>query len=235
MKYFTIFLVIFAFAFSFCNKESQRKLNGDLLYLTDRSSVGDFDSVKKLVKKGADVNCIDSVINRGSTPLLNAAEGIEDDAMTYRYENDEEKRKAKTLDEQEAVKIVKFLVDKGAKLDVTNRQGSNALHLAAFGGRPLMIQTLVDLGMNINEKNKEGVSPLVLAAASGSLEAVKVCIKNGADINSKTKENYTALDVAHQYGTEYSKKMGMSEYNQHQEITEYLQEKGAKEGNELTE
>lgn len=235
MKYFTIFLGILTLVFLFCNKESQRKLNGDLLYLTDRSSVGDFKSVKELVKNGADVNCIDSVINKGSTSLLNAAEGIEDDGMTYRYKNEDEKRKAKSLDEQEAIKIVKFLVEKGAKLDVTDNQGSNALHLAAIVGRPLMIQTLVELGMNIKEKNKAGATTLILAAASGSLEAVNVCVENGADINTKTNENYTALDVARQYGTEYSRKMGISEHNEHKEIIAYLQEKGAKRGEEISE
>lgn len=226
MKIFVTLLVLVYFVFSCSKKESQAELNCDLLYITSQPYPSEFKDVVKLVKKGANVNGIDDKFTfiKGMTPLLNACYGIENDRG--RFANQEQRLQS----ELEAVKIVKFLVEKGAKLDAENRKGSNALHLAAIGGRPHILQTLVDLGMDINEINKVGATPLILATASGSLEAVKVCLKNGAQINAKTRENATALDMALQYGSEYAQKMGMSEQNEHKEIVEYLKEKVGKKG-----
>ncbi len=223
-----IFFIVFLF-FANCDNSVPQGYNSRLLHITSQPYSGEFERVKQLVKKGANVNHVDSVIHRGMTPLLNAAYGIEKDRG--KFANAEERKQS----ELEAVKIVKFLVEKGAKLDVLDRKGSNALHLAAFGGRPYMIQTLVELGLDINEKNKVGATPLILAAASGSLVAVKVCLKNGSKINDMTNENATALNMALQYGSEYAQKMGMSEQTEHKEIAELLKEKGGKKGSELTE
>lgn len=193
------------------HKEPQYRLNSSLLHVTSNPDVDELNYVKKLVKKGADLECKNDF---DMTPLLNAAYG-KGDRQDYRYDDENEKKRAEREQEEEAIKIVKYLISKGADKSATDYKGNNALHLAAYGGRNKMVQTLLELGFSVNEQNKAGATPLIIAAASGSLETVKLLISKGADINHTTKENATALDIAKQY--------------EHKEIADYLENLGVKE------
>lgn len=202
---------VVAMFFAECNKQSQGMLDMMLLHVSSRPSEGEIDYIKKLIKQGANVNCIDD--NRELTPLLFAAYG-KGDREGYNYDTPEEQKAADLKSEDEAVKIARFLISKGADLKAVDPKGSNALHLAAYGGRSHMVAALLEYNFDVNSENKAGATPLIVAAASGSLETIKLLISKGADINFVTKENATALDIALQY--------------EHKELAAYLEGLGVK-------
>lgn len=114
-----------------------------------------------------------------------------------------------------SLEMVKFLLSRGARLDI-----SNALHAAAAGGtneddrgRVKVIEFLLEKGMDINRlefageedfpkqlRNRAYGTPLHYAASWGCAEIVECLLKNGADPNIesfcyKTKVHCgTALD-----------------------------------------
>lgn len=137
--------------------------------------------------------------------------------------------------EIEAVKIVKYLVSKGADLHATDSSVNrrNALHLAAIGGRPRMIRALVELGIDINSRDRMNITPLIQAAGSGCIEGVKACIEQGADINAQMNGPRTALDAAYEFGTQEAYDWGMVICRDHKEIIAYLKKHGAKRASEL--
>lgn len=203
----TVIIVVTLLNLFVCKtKESQYDLDHELLFLTSQPFVGELEKVKKLVEKGASLEIKNDF---DMTPLLNAAY-IKNGERRFFTDNVEEKQS-----ELEAVKIVKFLISKGADKSATDYKRNNAIHLAAYGGRDKMVQTLLELGFSVNEQNKAGATPLIIAVASGSLETVKFLVSKGADINHTTKENATALDIAKQY--------------EHKEIADYLENLGVKE------
>jgi ankyrin repeat protein len=151
--------------------------------------------------------------------------------MSGKYANSKDKRQS----EFEAVKIIKYLVSKGADLHATDSSANrrNALHLAAIGGRPRVIHALVELGLDIDSRDRMNVTPLIQAAGSGCIEAVKACVELGADINARMNGPRTALDAAYEFGTEEAYKWGKVVCKDHQEIIAYLKKHGAKRASEI--
>lgn len=78
--------------------------------------------------------------------------------------------------------IVVLLLDKGAKLDPTEKNGATPLHFAAQEGCTDAVKLLLDRGANVNARDKQGRTPLtrssqwhqdsvgVLLRARGGLE-----------------------------------------------------------------
>ena len=97
---------------------------GDKLCTAVRS--GDLQAVKKQLANGADINAGDSEF--GVTALSWAA-----------FLGD--------------TKIVKFLIESGAELDVKNQDGGTPLHSAAFLGRTEIAELLIQKGADVNAKN----------------------------------------------------------------------------------
>ncbi|MBD3346348.1 MAG: hypothetical protein GF401_14935 [Chitinivibrionales bacterium] len=218
-------VAISCFAFM-CQHQSEAGLSRELLWACHKPWTGDYERVAKLVKKGADVNIVDKTIERGMTPFLYACRGIDKEHRKFKSEAD------RIENETESIKIVKYLVEKGANKHAISIDSSTGIHLAAMAGKDQMIRTLASMGLDMNARNMHGATPLIVASASGRLDAVKACAENGAEINAKTDDGFTALDVARQYGTEEARQMGMSEYNEHAEIARYLESKGAVAGKE---
>lgn len=97
---------------------------------------GRTSAVKKLLAKGADVNCRSK---SGYTPLR--------DAALHGHK-----------------KTVEVLIANGA--DVNARDYPNkttALHLAAFAGRVEIVKVLLEAGADANAKNRRGATPVDLA------------------------------------------------------------------------
>ena len=183
-----------------------------------------------MVESGAEPNCTDpSGTFSTNTPLLMAAGALELDRSKYPSES------FRDSCEIEAVKIVKYLVSKGADLHATDSSVNrrNALHLAAIGGRPRMIRALVELGIDINSRDRMNITPLIQAAGSGCIEGVKACIEQGADINAQMNGPRTALDAAYEFGTQEAYDWGMVICRDHKEIIAYLKKHGAKRASEL--
>jgi ankyrin repeat protein len=68
--------------------------------------------------------------------------------------------------ELEALEAVKFLLDVGADIDAVDNNGDTAMHGAAYGNFPTIVQLLVDRGANPEiwkRQNTQGRTPLFIA------------------------------------------------------------------------
>ena len=89
------------------------------------------------------------------------------------------------------------MLREGMPVDVSDRGGWTALHIAAWFNRTDVIERLVDKGADVNRQNRRREeTPLQLAAHYNKTEAVRLLLHNGADINLKNYFNETPLDVA---------------------------------------
>ncbi len=118
-------------------------------------------AVKRFVELGANVNARDDVV--GNTILMWACTGLaahfDDDPLF----NDREER----------LKIVRFLVEKGADINGLSAGGETALHGAAkFDAQ--FVRLLLELGANEDIKDSNGKTPLDWAKELDQQESVDI-------------------------------------------------------------
>ena len=141
----------------------------DALRFADAARDHDFDTVRALLKQGADVNAF----GLDGTPALHWAVNYEDIAMTQE------------------------LIAAGADVNLLNRYDLPALYIAASTGNVEMMKVLLDAGANPNAHDKAGESMLMAAAQSGGVEAVKLLLDNEAEIDAREPDfEQTALMFA---------------------------------------
>ena len=90
----------------------------------------------------------------GSTPLM-AAAGLGTSAPEEEAGSEAEARDA-----------VQMLLDLGAEIDAVNAEGDTAMHGAAYGSFPTVVQLLADHGADIEvwaQPNEQGRTPLFIA------------------------------------------------------------------------
>jgi len=138
--------------------------------VADAAMKGDKDTVRALLKQGADVN---QAQGDGMTALHWAANGGHAD-------------------------LVDMLLYAGANVRATTRLGAyTPLHVASRSGHAAIVARLAGAGADVNGATATGATSLMLAAASGKADAVKALLDHGADINAKDKANdETALMFA---------------------------------------
>ncbi|GAP85703.1 putative ankyrin repeat protein [Rosellinia necatrix] len=102
-----------------------------------------FQALQSLIHARADANHYDK---RGSTPLMSFVVNSSD---------------ATKYEKEESEKIIRALVkEAGARLELRNRNGETALHLAARYGKIVALRVLLDLGANPHTRNAQGLSIL---------------------------------------------------------------------------
>ena len=137
--------------------------------LTKAVKAGDLQTVRALVKQGADVN---SRSGDGSTPLLWAVDGS-------------------------APEIARVLIAAKARVDVATDLGVTPLLHAARTGDAAMVDLLLRSGANPSLAHPEGETPLMAASKSGSAAAVRALLARGARVNDTDKfQNQSALMLA---------------------------------------
>ena len=91
------------------------------------------------------------------------------------------------------LKIVKYLVSKGANVNSTTKSNSTALRAACFDGHIEIVRYLVENSADIEIANRHGHTCLMIACYKGHLAISKYLISKGADLNRKSVKGNTAL------------------------------------------
>jgi len=137
---------------------------------------GNFDIVKLMVERGAEVETHDDLegflFTGGGkdTPLIEAA---------------------KTHD----VRTVRYLLDHGAKVNATNNTGATALTEASLRGSVDIARLLIERGADVNHTTNAPfeLAPIHLAAIRGSAPLIELLLSHGAQVNAKDGTGATPL------------------------------------------
>jgi serine/threonine-protein phosphatase 6 regulatory ankyrin repeat subunit B len=138
--------------------------------LVRASAKGDLETVKKLLKEGADVNFTDM---HGRTALIEAAWSGNS-------------------------AIAEFLIKKGADVNACDSAGYTALMRASEEGHLPVVRALIKNGADVNARGKvRGTTSLMLAAENGHKKIIELLINNGANVNAIDQYEETALARAY--------------------------------------
>ena len=118
--------------------------------------------IPKLIKHGAKVNCQDK---QGITPLMQAA----------KYDKH---------------RIVTYLLNKGAKIDVTDKHRQSVLFYT--GGNFQITKTLLERGAKPTQESLSGKTPLFFAQDP---QVAEILLEYGTDVNKQDLERRTPLMV----------------------------------------
>ncbi len=138
------------------------------------AAVGNKRIIDYFIQRKVNIEIADSL---GQTPLIYAAANGQLEALEY-------------------------LAAHGARFDIKNKTGANALFLAAEkkSNGIAVIQWLVKKGLLDAAKNENGLTPLHIAAVAGHCEAIELFVKSQIPIEAEHKEGQTALQMAAQFG-----------------------------------
>ncbi len=139
------------------------------LLLIDAVKAGNVESVRALLKQGADVNAASA---DGTTALHWAAQ-------------------------TNATELAQLLIAAGANANAANRYGVTPLTLAATSGNAALAEALLDAGADANFTDGEGETILMTAARAGNVDTIKALVSHGADVNAAEQwQGQTALVYA---------------------------------------
>ena len=96
------------------------------------------------------------------------------------------------------VNVVTFLLERGAKMDLQDKQGKTALHYAVRRGLGScdILLCLVKNGADINARTNDDCTPLMIASKNGHVSAVTFLVEHRANMDLQDKEGNTALHYA---------------------------------------
>ncbi|MCW3100263.1 MAG: Ankyrin repeat and protein mask, partial [Chthonomonadaceae bacterium] len=91
---------------------------------------------------------------------------------------------------------VRLLLERGAKVKLTDSQGTDALHFAAESGSVTCVRLLLDAGADVNSRDSLQNVPLMNAVSAEDVPIVKLLISRGADVNAKDSAEEPVLTYA---------------------------------------
>jgi len=182
---------------------------------------GDADSVRLLIRRGANVNCVATFTRysykfpRKQVLLTVAMERVRESqilrrsAQTSGAELSAEQRRALPLEppsrEMEAIPLM--LIKAGAKVnrlafDYALYDGyiRSTLGLTAHFGHVRTIKGMLAAGADVNFKDTWGGTALIDAAREGNSAVVRVLLRAGANPETRRRDGLTASSAARQHG-----------------------------------
>ena len=144
---------------------SKAEKHGDEKTLAQSSYDGNIDSIKSLLSKGVDPNCVAIIAVKrlhlrwqDATPLFSAVL-------------------------KSHIDVARLLIEAGADPNIAHNSGESPLYMAAVavGDHISMVKLLIERGANLNTGNSRLINPLHGASIFGRTEVVKVLIDAGAD------------------------------------------------------
>ena len=137
----------------------------------------DFDSIKKAIDNGANVNATN---NNGWSAFLQKSETA---LHSVAYHGN--------------LRCLRLLLEAGAHVDVADTALlQTPLHYAASRGHLECTRALIDSNANINARDEHGASALHRGAEEGRTECLRALIEAGADINATDQWGWSALHWA---------------------------------------
>ena len=141
-----------------------RENQGIMLHAAARK--GSLELVKLLVDNGADVNATyNNKYQRNTTPLFFSVESSN-------------------------FPVTRYLMEKGARINIKNDYGETPLHIASEVGNIQMVKLLLKNGADLNAKTFRGKSALDRSITFKRKELSRFLIEKGIDINPVTLVNY---------------------------------------------
>ncbi|KAK7440465.1 hypothetical protein VKT23_017105 [Stygiomarasmius scandens] len=185
------------------------------------SKQGNFDVVKLLIDKGADVNALNGTLWLRDTPLNAAARGehiqvikllVQSGANVYPLlyairHGELDRVKLLMLNgashewalhaaaEYQMIDFMRFLLDLGADVNARDAYGKTLLEDVTRDGEENIIKLLIEKGADVNVEGGYRTA-LQAAAYHGQLGTVKLLIAKGADVNAEAGAYGTALEIA---------------------------------------
>lgn len=86
------------------------------------------------------------------------------------------------------LQIVKLLLDKGAGLNASGRQGRSPLILAARSGHTKVVELLLDHGTDVRSRSPDGATALIQASGNGHAATATILLDRGADVNARAED-----------------------------------------------
>jgi ankyrin repeat protein len=129
---------------------------------------GHVDLADFLLKKGADINRMNSHALDGQTALMGAAWYAQ-------------------------VEAVKLLLGHGADIHAVDRGKETALFKAASQGHAGVVGILLENGASVDARDYRGNTPLLHAASRGYAGVVELLLDHGAAVNARNEQGWNAL------------------------------------------
>ncbi|KAL4240565.1 hypothetical protein ACF0H5_001357 [Mactra antiquata] len=172
---------------------------------------GHLNIVQTLSTSGADINL---PVTKGSSPLLESISCDHTDIAVYLIDakcnvNQTDRLKQAPIhsavgkvsqffseESEQAVYLVKKLVEAGCDLDVANQEGERPLYMCACGGNIELTEYFLSKGVDLTVKTKTGDTILHGGVHSNKPAVVDLLIKAGCSLNEKNLAGEHALLTA---------------------------------------
>jgi ankyrin repeat protein len=95
-----------------------------------------------------------------------------------------------------AFEAARFLLDRGADMNVKDESRNTPLHLASIFRHDEIVDLLIQHKADVNALNVQGQTPLHLASLYGNPESIKLLLAAGARIDTRDADGNTPLHIA---------------------------------------
>lgn len=203
----------------------------DRPFVKETDKLSSFDIIKSLVEHGAKVN---AQLTSASI-IKKAAQDTPD--RTISTGGTAFMRAARSGD----VEVMQYLLDHGADPKLTNKDGANALMLAAGLGYTdanrstepealAAVKMCMGLGFDVNAATDKGETAMHGAAKRGADSIIQYLAEKGANVNAANKQGLTPFDIAMGKGGGAAGRQPPKE-----KTAELIKKLGGSEGNEVTQ